>query len=179
MFLSSYLKNVIHQRGFSLVEAAIVLGVVGLVIGGIWAAAATMRFNQKMNQEVQGIAFFISQTRSLYKGLGANGVVPRKLFENSYPDGWQAYAGTTDHFLSPLGYRVGLSTYGSGMMTGIGFQNVPSSYCDQLLPRMYSFADFTQFHNQTAGFIDNTPTNRGIGNYCPNASTTFSLNFKL
>lgn len=138
-----------------------------------------MRFNQKMNQEVQGIAFFISQTRSLYKGLGANGVVPRKLFENSYPDGWQAYAGTTDHFLSPLGYRVGLNTWSSGTAIGLTFYNVPSSYCDQLLPRVYGIADFAQFHNQTNSFIDNKPTNRGIGNYCPDASTTFSLNFNL
>ena len=31
-------KNVETKKGFSLIEAAIVLGIVGLVIGGIWVA---------------------------------------------------------------------------------------------------------------------------------------------
>lgn len=41
-YLPSHLKNRPNSCGFNLVEAAIVLGVVGLVIGGIWVAAATV-----------------------------------------------------------------------------------------------------------------------------------------
>ncbi len=37
-------------RGFSLIEAAIVLGVVGLVIGGIWIAAETVMTRVKTSQ---------------------------------------------------------------------------------------------------------------------------------
>lgn len=32
-----------QRRGFNLIEAAVVLGVIGLVIGGIWVAAAAVR----------------------------------------------------------------------------------------------------------------------------------------
>jgi type II secretory pathway pseudopilin PulG len=39
-----------RKRGFSLIEAAIVLGVVGLVIGGIWVAAADVSDNIKANR---------------------------------------------------------------------------------------------------------------------------------
>ncbi len=37
-----------RYRGFNLVEAAIVLGVIGLVIGGIWIAASTVYENMKV-----------------------------------------------------------------------------------------------------------------------------------
>ena len=43
------------KRGFSLIEAAIVLGVVGLVIGGIWVAAATFYENMKVTETISGI----------------------------------------------------------------------------------------------------------------------------
>jgi type II secretory pathway pseudopilin PulG len=35
-----YLRRRQSQQGFNLIEAAIVLGVIGLVIGGIWVGAA-------------------------------------------------------------------------------------------------------------------------------------------
>lgn len=41
------------RRGFNLIEAAIVLGVVGLVIGGIWYSAAAMYENYKVNKTVE------------------------------------------------------------------------------------------------------------------------------
>lgn len=34
-----------QRRGFSLIEAAIVLGIIGLVIGGIWVAASAIQIN--------------------------------------------------------------------------------------------------------------------------------------
>lgn len=43
------------KRGFSLIEAAIVLAVVGLVLGGIWVAAAAMYENYKVNKTAEGI----------------------------------------------------------------------------------------------------------------------------
>lgn len=43
---TSQLKS--QQRGFNLIEAAVVLGVIGLVIGGIWVAAAAVRLNFTM-----------------------------------------------------------------------------------------------------------------------------------
>lgn len=50
------------RRGFSLIEAAIVVGVVGLVVGGIWSAANTYKERCGLNQ----IYTFILQIHSLY-----------------------------------------------------------------------------------------------------------------
>ena len=42
------------QRGFSLIEVAIVLGVIGLVLGGIWTAAGNLR-NRTRTQETVAV----------------------------------------------------------------------------------------------------------------------------
>lgn len=42
-------------RGFNLIEAAIVLGVVGLVIGGIWVAAAAVQSNLREADASKGL----------------------------------------------------------------------------------------------------------------------------
>lgn len=55
-----------RRKGFSLIEAAIVLGVVGLVIGGIWVAAATVYRNHRLNQTVAGIGVIYRNTRNLF-----------------------------------------------------------------------------------------------------------------
>ena len=44
-----------RKRGFNLIEAAIVLGIVGLVIGGIWVAAAKISQKQRVSQTLEGI----------------------------------------------------------------------------------------------------------------------------
>ena len=41
-----------YYSGFSLIEAAIVLGVIGLVIGGIWAASSSV-ISKKNNDDVR------------------------------------------------------------------------------------------------------------------------------
>ncbi len=55
--LSSSSSNAVGQpcKGFSLIEAAIVLGVVGAVIGTIWVSAATVYENHTVNKTVEGI----------------------------------------------------------------------------------------------------------------------------
>lgn len=39
------------QKGFNLIEAAIVLGIVGLVVGGIWVAATSVYANLRSNPQ--------------------------------------------------------------------------------------------------------------------------------
>ncbi len=53
-------------RGFNLVEAAIVLGVVGLVIGGIWVAAVSVQQNMKLNQAVTGTLTVVQNARRIF-----------------------------------------------------------------------------------------------------------------
>lgn len=54
----------LFKRAFSLIETAIVLGVVGLVIGGIWVAAATVNDNMKYKDLLEGVTFIVDQTQS-------------------------------------------------------------------------------------------------------------------
>ena len=56
------------KRGFSLIESAIVLGVVGLVIGGIWVAASAVNENWKATKHAQEIVLITNRAMALLKG---------------------------------------------------------------------------------------------------------------
>ena len=61
------------KSGFSLVEAAIVLGVVGLVIGGIWVAAARITEARQINDMAKSTASAIQRLREVYSGQAIGG----------------------------------------------------------------------------------------------------------
>lgn len=54
------------RKGFNLIETAIVLGVVGLVIGGIWVAASAAYDRQKSNELASTILRMVDGTRTLF-----------------------------------------------------------------------------------------------------------------
>lgn len=54
------------KRGFNLIEAAVVLLVVGLVIGGIWYAAASVQQSQRINNTAAGIIQIAQGARRLF-----------------------------------------------------------------------------------------------------------------
>lgn len=56
------------SSGFSLIEAAIVLGVVGLVIGAIWAGAAELKQRRIIQQTITGIYLINDEVTRMYKG---------------------------------------------------------------------------------------------------------------
>ncbi len=66
-----YTRKRAAQRGFNLIEAAIVLGVVGLVIGGIWVAAAAVQANLRKADASKGLIQIVQNTRNLYYGQSA------------------------------------------------------------------------------------------------------------
>jgi len=54
-------------RAFTLIEASIVLSIVGLVIAALWVAHAKNRKDILLNKEVQGILQIVQNVRSLYR----------------------------------------------------------------------------------------------------------------
>lgn len=57
--------NPLSRKGFNLIEAAIVLGVVGLVIGGIWVGAATVSENYKVNKTASDLELIVKNAQNL------------------------------------------------------------------------------------------------------------------
>ncbi len=54
------------SRGFTLTEAAIVLGIVGLILGAIWSAAAAVYRNQRVSQTSNQVIQIVNAVRALH-----------------------------------------------------------------------------------------------------------------
>lgn len=57
------------RNGFSLIETAIVLGVVGIVIGGIWVASASVMENKRIADTQEDVLQLVSNLRAKYRGF--------------------------------------------------------------------------------------------------------------
>ncbi len=55
------------NRGFTMTELAIVLGIVGVVLGAIWVASATLYQRYRVNKAVFQITSIVNNMRALYK----------------------------------------------------------------------------------------------------------------
>lgn len=64
--------DVHHSRpalsGFNLVETAIVLGIVGLVIGGIWVAANSVQSNVRKSEASKALIQIVQNVRAMFDG---------------------------------------------------------------------------------------------------------------
>lgn len=114
-----------RRSGFSLIEAAIVLGVVGTIIGGIWIAAAMVMDRIKLNQyrdevydvfrranEMFAVGMYDAETPASLAAIRL-GLYPRTWIKDSslcYDWGFAVCAGV----IPPIG-------------TGVGFRLKPQS----------------------------------------------------
>jgi len=55
-----------HHQGFTLTEIAIVLGVIGLILGAIWVAASSAYQNLKITKAVTHVLMIVKNIRSIY-----------------------------------------------------------------------------------------------------------------
>lgn len=62
------------ESGFNLIEAAIVLGIVGLVVAGIWAAAAAAYENMRQQAASKNLLAYAQAIKNYYAGSGATQV---------------------------------------------------------------------------------------------------------
>jgi prepilin-type N-terminal cleavage/methylation domain-containing protein len=61
-------------QGFTLTEVAIVLGIIGLILGAIWAAASSVYANKKVSEAERNITMTAAQVRSMYATSYQTGV---------------------------------------------------------------------------------------------------------
>lgn len=61
--------NHFGKTGLSLIETAIVLGVIGLVIGGIWVAAATVTESNRQNTLISNLISITGKLQTNFKGM--------------------------------------------------------------------------------------------------------------
>ena len=130
-------KNQIRRKkGFSLIEAAIVLGIVGLVIGGIWVAASAVQTNLRESTASQGILQVVQNVRNLYYGqtvsatttgtglqttLVSAGVFPGDMLQGSTPKNpWNGAV------------QINISDTSNGYFT-VYFATIPQSSCIELI----------------------------------------------
>lgn len=59
-------RRKVQIKGFTLTEAAIVLGIVGLILGAIWVAAASVYSNLRVKQTSEELLQVAQAVRSLY-----------------------------------------------------------------------------------------------------------------
>ncbi len=60
-----------RRKGFTLTEMAIVLGVIGAMLGGIWAASAAAYNSMKLSQAQKDLLTLVQNVRSLYAARGS------------------------------------------------------------------------------------------------------------
>ena len=133
------------KRGFNLIEAAIVLGVIGLIIGGIWVAAAAVQNNLRISNSSRNLIQIVQNIRNLYYGqspatatitttLISAGSIPADMVNgttivNAWNGAVTVELATTDTFdvsfdNVPQGACIDLITKNTNLSTGIGLSRI-------------------------------------------------------
>ena len=125
------------RKGFNLIESAIVLAVVGAIIGGIWYAAAAVSENRLANKTVEDIFYIAQGLQSKMSAANAasftgNDITSYAIAAEIFPSDWIQGAGVKSPY--------GKTTYiwaGSG---GFDFavQVATKSQCIRLLTALHN-----------------------------------------
>lgn len=179
-----------HQAGFNLIEAAIVLGIVGLIVGGIWAAASSAYENMRQQTAskqllalVQGIRGYYAQAGTDTFDTNASNIVNLGLA----PNDMVINAGGTPSLRHQWGSTV---TFTATAVTnyatfGIVFNNLKREQCANLLSRVANAArgsGLLVVTNGTANVLDlstNSSNTLAAGATCAaNASPEFVFSLR-
>lgn len=155
-----------QKLGFSLIEAAIVLAVVGLVVAGIWVAAAEMYENYKVNKTVEGIFTIeknaqqlISISNAIVIGNAVN-ITPTLLASGAYPKDWNTgrYPNEAEH---PFGGSSHIRQYTSSPQRfDFYLYTLPKSACTKIVNKISLLAasELTQINvNGVTTYPSNMP----------------------
>lgn len=155
------------KRGFNLIESAIVLGVVGLVIGGIWVAAAAVSEDRKVEEVVQGILSTVKNIQkniSISDGLAIGGggvnITSSVISMNAFPESWVQNGQLKTPF-NGSAYVHNFTTGGSDARFDLNIVNVPRAACIKLVVRITTLAYKVQ--SQGIGVYKDTLARINVG----------------
>lgn len=144
--LSLRRRRLAAQKGFNLIEAAIVLGIVGLVVGGIWVAATSVYANLRSKTASDQLVKITQSVRSLYATsasmgtLAAVDVTALMAQANILPGDTMtttAAATTSANTANPWNGQVGIVATAAANATAFAvvFSNVPPAACVDFVMR--------------------------------------------
>jgi prepilin-type N-terminal cleavage/methylation domain-containing protein len=131
------------RRGFTLTEIAIVLGIIGLILGAIWVAAGQVYTNLRVNSSSRDVLSLAQAVRTLYANQGQmdngftcppapcnaivnSGVVPADLINTATTSLQDAWGGTVTFTAATT-----INTAGDSFV--VDLSNVPQAACVALL----------------------------------------------
>lgn len=131
------------RRGFNLVEAAIVLGVVGLVIGGIWVAASAVNSNFALSGTQTDIVSIISNVQKtftrqdIYAYPSLTDITATGINAGVFPSSWIKNGVATNAWGGGVTLRMGQSLISGGHFS-LSLLYVPQDVCIKLVTRISS-----------------------------------------
>ena len=126
------------KLAFTLTELAIVLGIIGLILGAIWVAAASVYANLRLSQAATETLLIVQNFKSLYggnrNGQPSNGTDITAMAMNAglLPSD-MIQSGSTSYALGPWGGSQ-VNVYSASIWDGItvAFWNIDQSTCNRL-----------------------------------------------
>jgi Tfp pilus assembly protein PilE len=132
------------NKGFNLIEAAIVLGIVGLVVGGIWVAATSVYANLRSKQATDQLLKITQSVRALYATSSTTGyttatdITAFMAQANVLPSDTLTLgtnSTTSANTTNAWGGQIGVIALATGTQFGVVFSNVPPAACVDLVMR--------------------------------------------
>jgi prepilin-type N-terminal cleavage/methylation domain-containing protein len=140
------------RRGFTLTEVGIVLGIIGIVIAAIFAAASVAQYRIQLNQGVDEISLITGNMRSLYASQNASAVgsqsfavvTPILIQQSVFPQEMLTTAGATTVADNPWDQtapggsaqiQIVAAAGGTPSQFAVRYLNIPADVCADLLVR--------------------------------------------
>lgn len=136
-------RDRLQKRGFSLIEAAFVLAVVGAVIGAIWVSAAKFYEDYKVNKTVEDLALIVRNIQGLISNMDSetlgNGNIPTSSLISAgvFPEDWINGNSIKDPFGKSVSFMNDTSPLPAKFF--ILLHGATSSSCIKLVVKVSSF----------------------------------------
>jgi prepilin-type N-terminal cleavage/methylation domain-containing protein len=122
------------ERGFTLTEIAIVLGIIGLILGAIWAAASAVYSNMKTSQCEQGITQTAQAVRAMFATSNSTNAAGAAITTpGMFPISWNStHAGIIGNPWNQNPTVDSSFVYGNGSAFAIEIDGISDSGCATL-----------------------------------------------